>query len=146
MVSWTRALVGLFGGWFDGADLEGAVYYFGCSREHAFSPGSRGETNELERIAEDDPERGRRVHAALMAEVEKAEAAGRVAWHDGFGFTTYERLNVLLASIGLPTFDDPVATGIIVLPHITGVVQYGHLPYWLAGMRRDRPGAESAPG
>lgn len=131
VLSWSRVLVGLFSGRLEIADLDGAVFYFGCTRSHAFDPAGGG-TNELTEIAKADPIRGRQVHAALMAEVEKAEAAGRVAWREnGTGYHTYQQLNELLEGLGLPTIDHEDAVGPIYFPRVLAYVKEANLPYRL---------------
>lgn len=52
-------------------DLDGALFYFGCTRNHAFRPES-SEFNEMRYLDRGDRERERLIHAELMEGVAHA--------------------------------------------------------------------------
>ncbi len=80
-------------------DLERGLFYFGCTRSHAFEPSSGG-SNELMWIFKDTTE-ATATHQVLLKYVEKAEKDGRCVWRSADQFNTYEQLNSLLVKNNL---------------------------------------------
>ena len=80
-------------------DLERGLFYFGCTRDHAFNPGHSGESNELPWIFK-DPTEAQATHQVLLKYVEKAEKEGRCIWREPHEMNTYEQLNALLVKHG----------------------------------------------
>lgn len=99
LVSFTGSLGAMKSGKLTAADLDTAIFYFGCCREHAIDPWKEeGHGNEVLWFFRDDVEKGREVHAKLVAAIEKAEAEGRCAWRQKGEGQSYEALNDLLAA------------------------------------------------
>jgi len=80
-------------------DMERGLYYFGCTRDHAFNPGRSGEINELTWMFKDTAE-ATATHQVLIKYVEKAEKDGRCVWRSSDTPNTYEQLNALLVKHG----------------------------------------------
>src|SRR5208282_1806122 len=80
-------------------DLERGLFYFGCTRRHAFEPGAQGDSNELEWFFKDATE-ATATHQVLLKYVEKAEKDGRCVWREASQPNTYEQLNALLVKHG----------------------------------------------
>lgn len=80
-------------------DLERGLFYFGCTRRHAFEPGTQGESNELMWIFKDTDE-AQATHQVLLKYVQKAEADGRCVWREADQMNSYEQLNALLVKHG----------------------------------------------
>jgi len=114
-------------------DLEGALFCFGCTRDHALSLGAAGEYDELGGIAGDDPAEGEAVHAALMEVVATAEAGGRVSWHQEGGESACSRLNELLSQFDLPPLQF-LRSGMLSLPEVHRLAREQGLPYHIISM------------
>ena len=80
-------------------DLERGLFYFGCTRSHAFEPGAKGESNELTWFFEDMTE-ATATHQVLLKYVMKAEKDGRCIWREPNTMSSYEQLNALLVKHG----------------------------------------------
>ncbi len=70
-------------------ELEGALFYFGCTREFMLAAGV------------DD-----NVYRTVRAAIEAAEAEGRVLWRRVGYMSYWEQLNELLEANGLPGFEN----------------------------------------
>ena len=81
-------------------DLERGLFYFGCTRRHAFEPGAQGDSNELEWWFFKDATEATATHQVLLKYVEKAEKDGRCVWREANQPNTYEQLNALLVKHG----------------------------------------------
>lgn len=99
ILSFTSALFALKTGKLTSEDLETALFYFGCTRDHALNPGSKGETNELTWVSNDESEQ-MRIHETLVQGVLKAENAGRIVWRTPDESNSFEALNSLLETNG----------------------------------------------
>jgi hypothetical protein len=131
VLSWSGALSQLFSGHIDSSDLEGALFYFGCTREHAFNP-QGSEVNELDSIAHSDPVKGLSVHLLLKQILREAEAYHRVEWRDPGDTPNFGQLNALLTRYGLPAIKmtgDRIAIGGYSLPEVHRLVAEQQLPY-----------------
>lgn len=80
-------------------DLENGLFYFGCTRSHAFNPGAEGESNELEWQFK-DMSKAKAVHSILLDYLKKAEADGRCIWREAADMNSYADLNDLLVRNG----------------------------------------------
>jgi hypothetical protein len=80
-------------------DLERGLFYFGCTRRHAFEPEAQGDSNELEWFFDDATE-ATATHQVLLKYVEKAEKDGRCIWREPNTVCSYEQLNALLVKHG----------------------------------------------
>ena len=88
-------------------DLNNGLFAFGCVREHAFHP-ENDETNEVTWLRDATPERQQEVHTRLVAALEAAEAAGRVAWRPVDDSMSLNRVNELLTKNGFTALEgDP---------------------------------------
>ncbi|WP_150126572.1 hypothetical protein [Burkholderia cenocepacia] len=98
LLSFTGTLRDVARGAISVEDLQTALFFFGCVREHAFSPGANGETDERKWFegAED-------AHKHLVPALEYAERNGRCRWHrpvSNLRLNRMEELNWLLMSSG----------------------------------------------
>ena len=98
-VSFTAALRHIKSGYITTEDLQTGLFYFGCTRSHAFEPGSQGESNELEWFFKDKTE-AFSVHQVLIMFLERAEQDGRCIWRQASEMNSYEALNDLLVRNG----------------------------------------------
>lgn len=98
-VSFTTTLRALKDGSVTENDLDTAIFYFGCCREHALDPW-KDEANEILWFFRDDVEKGRAIHARLVAAIEKAEVEKRIAWRTREERSSYKVLNSLLVANG----------------------------------------------
>lgn len=82
--------------------LETGLFYFGCTRDHAITPGAKGEGIEsIVRCRKD-------LHQLLVQALLKAETEGRVAWRQNDQPNSFAELNALLQANGVPAIDvDP---------------------------------------
>ncbi len=104
-VSFTSLVYGIAGGRVSDADLMTGLFAFGCTREHAMTPGAGGEY--VERGVKDHPE----AHSKLVAAVLLAEGEGRVAWRkDSNHHTNYELVSGLLVKNGIGDIDEASPT------------------------------------
>jgi hypothetical protein len=78
------------------SDLDNALFYFGCVREHAMDPW-KDETNEV-LWAYKDEQQGRAAHTLIAAALKKAESEGRVGFKNmgDQDNDRYRKLNDLL--------------------------------------------------
>lgn len=95
-VSFRGTLAALQRGTLTEADLDRALFYFGCTKVHAITPGSRGETVEPEVRMN-----GGANHQLLVAALEKAEASGRVAWRTAEESNSLAVLHALMVKNGV---------------------------------------------
>jgi len=95
-ISFTGLLRELSEGALRPEELEHALFYFGCIREHAMAPGASGESDERNYF-----KGGHEAHAALVPILQRAEAEGRVAWRERGERSSYQTLNGLLERNGL---------------------------------------------
>jgi hypothetical protein len=109
VLSWSGVLSQLFHGLVSLEELDGALFYFGCTRDHAFAPETHDGYNQLDSIISSDPARGRRLHAFLMEIVASSELAGRVTWRALDESSSYGQLNELLERNGLPVIKLPAS-------------------------------------
>lgn len=97
-------------------DLNGAVFYFGCTREYAMNPESSDArilytaTN-----VKGNSERRRELHSRILEVVLQAEAEGRAAYRDFDESRSIAMLNELLGKCGLPAFDRPESSSTMTL-------------------------------
>ena len=82
-------------------DLSQGLFFFGCSRRHAFEPWTQGHTNELEWVTKHGDEQAR-VHRMLVTAIEAAEKDGRAVWRtrDSFEQDDKEVLTEMLSANG----------------------------------------------
>jgi hypothetical protein len=73
-LSFTGTLYRLKQGSLKVSDLDDGLFLFGCTREHALTPGANGEP--IEDIVTDVP----LLHQVLVDALVAAEASGRVRW------------------------------------------------------------------
>jgi len=104
-------------------DLDRGLFYFGCTRDHAFNPGANGESNELSWIFKDD-DVATGTHQVLLRYVEKAEKNGRCIWREAKDMNSYRALNDLLVANGY-SYDRNKGPAIIVEPR-TEAEKYEH--------------------
>lgn len=129
VLSWSGVLSQLFAGTITLDELDGALFYFGCTKEHAFTPEASNGPNELEEITRSDPERGKKVHAELMRAVREAEAHDRVAWRALDERPSWNQLNQLLGRFGLPPVDASSGAENLNLPDAHRLIREQSLPY-----------------
>ena len=99
-VSFTTLLGAIAGNAVSQEDLDTGLFYFGCVRSHAFTPGAEAEFDERVSLKE----RGAPAHEKLIAALTKAEAEGRCRWHRPDNHTRlapYTLLNELLEANGI---------------------------------------------
>lgn len=80
-------------------ELDNGLYFFGCTRDHAFHPGASGEFDEREHLGN----KGLAAHAVLVQALQNAEREGRCQWHRPDSATRLEpfaQLNALLERNG----------------------------------------------
>lgn len=104
LISFTGVLYAIHNGRLTEEDLADALFYFGCTRQHALNPGAEGEANELEWVSEDRPEQ-ERVHQILTNAILEAEKDGRIVWRAVGSPNTFEQLNALLEANGYSGLD-----------------------------------------
>lgn len=110
-------------------DISGAVFYFGCMREHALDGCSWGQE-----VLAREFEQGNRAYNLIRPEITRAAEAGRVAWREMHKPNTWEDLNQLLSNNGLPVIEPPNDHGWVLSDHycypaVTAIVQEQKLPY-----------------
>lgn len=79
--------------------LNSALFFFGCTRDHAKNPGKDGATDEREWFSG-----GMEYHKVLVSALLKAEAEGRCVWREA-GYTdtkTLYHFQAVLRSHGIP--------------------------------------------
>ena len=141
VLSWSGVLSQMFHGLVSVDDLDGALFYFGCTRGHAFDPASPEDAyNELDAITHSDPERGKQVYAQLMEAVSSAEADGRVTWRELRQSNSYDQLNELLARNGLPAINPPADEWMshYSYPAVHEAVREQELPYNVISIASER--------
>lgn len=87
-------------------ELDAGLFYFGCTRSHAWKPSAAGEFDERTTYRES----GLIAHATLLRALERAELAGRCRWHrleEGTPLPAYPLLNELLVANGVPALTLP---------------------------------------
>ncbi|MCX6779526.1 MAG: hypothetical protein NTU97_04880 [Candidatus Magasanikbacteria bacterium] len=87
-----------------GEDLLGAVFYFGCNREHLFpvDPTYRNLDMQVIFDEEDRVEEGKIILETIREMVLQAEAKGWVGFRQPGEHNSVEGLNEILAAAGLP--------------------------------------------
>lgn len=137
-LSYSALLVALANGLVSQEDLDQGLYFFGCTRGHAFNPGEAGEGDERESLGK----AGMQAHRRLLDAVVAAEAQGRCRWHRPDSKTRlepYAELNRLLDENGqatLPTASDAsgqVDMGHYGLPNVEALLLQhtpGVQPFW----------------
>lgn len=105
-------------------DLGGAIFYFGCTREHAMRRSSV--ERHLGYWEELTYERRTELHQQLCELIRQAEAEKRIAWRKG-SQSSWEELNALLQSRNLPPID-PTST-LYSYPGVAEAVEDQQLPY-----------------
>jgi len=83
-------------------DLQGAVFYFGCAREHLFPEDLTEPNKNVEAIFRDDPGAGAKVLAVIREKVLDAEAKGWVGFRHLLEHNSLADLNDILALAALP--------------------------------------------
>jgi hypothetical protein len=103
LISFSGILKHVQSGMLNLENMSTALFYFGCTRDHAMNPWNPdidGKVyNELDWISEDDTEQ-RRVHGILKEALSKAEEEGRARFRKIGEPTNYESLNELLTANG----------------------------------------------
>lgn len=84
-------------------ELDTGLFYFGCSRKHAYDPGASGEYNEVAQMRSPN---AHRVHQQLCRALYKGEEDGRVLWRSTSQQNTYQQLNELLVKYGYEPIQD----------------------------------------
>lgn len=100
-LSFTSLLSLLGSGKVTAQDLSEGLFFFGCTRRHAYEPGAQGESDE--RTFHNG--RYASAHPVLVSALRQAENEGRVAWrHDPFTgeLDPWGQLDDLLRTNGLP--------------------------------------------
>lgn len=72
-------------------ELDTGLYFFGCTRSHAFEPGANGEFDERDHLGD----AGLKAHAVLVKALKKAEEEGRCVWHRPDSVTRLEPFKLL---------------------------------------------------
>lgn len=93
-ISFTGTMSALITGRVTAEDLKGGLFVFGCSRDHAITPGAHDE------YVESTVKKYPGLHQQLVAAVIEAEAAGRVRWHAAGEPTDYPLVDELLTANG----------------------------------------------
>jgi len=98
LLSFTGTLRDVARGAISVEDLQTALYFFGCTREHAMRPGASGEADERKWFdgAED-------AHRHIVLALEHAEKNGRCRWQrpvPSLQLNRLEELNWLLMTAG----------------------------------------------
>ena len=104
-VSFTGLIREMLQGKVSDDDLRCGLFYFGCTREHAFNPGDQGENNELEYFSRDSAIAVQTAHERLKKALVVAESEKRVLWRRPDEGNTYRHVNELLEGAG---FDRPI--------------------------------------
>ena len=113
-------------------DIDDAVFYLGCTREFTDDPTPWvneiwGNLNQHRNRLADE------VQEALSDALAEADRNGRVAWREPGQPNTWEALNELLESQGLPTIvpvdNDVPQTNRYCYPAVVQAVQEQNLPY-----------------
>jgi hypothetical protein len=99
-VSYTTTLYALRYGQVSEQDLQDALIYFGCIKEHALDPNK----SDLASVFKKAPSGERdRVHEIIKRVILAAEAEGRITWRPNKdSHMNYDQLNDLLAAHGYP--------------------------------------------
>lgn len=131
VVSFTGLLYAIERGGITESDLDDALFYFGCTREHAMNPGANGETNELDwavrKLDLDEAEAKRqRIHGIVTRSLEKAEKDGRAAFRALNVGNSIEQLNGLLSENGFATLTD--TDGYYSYPYVEALIEVHGLP------------------
>lgn len=99
-LSFTRTLYLLAAKKITEDDLAEGLYLFGCTRDHAITPGGNGE--KVEKIVVDRPD----LHLLLVDALLKAEQDNRVSWRTREGWVTFPMVDALLVQNEFkPLFD-----------------------------------------
>jgi hypothetical protein len=96
VISFTGALYQIGSGKLTARDLDSALFYLGCARQHAFDPSAE----ELQHVSQK-----KRVHKIITEALERAEDDGRVIWRNPYESNSYEDLNTLLKANGYKKLD-----------------------------------------
>ncbi len=109
-VSFSGLLLALFEERVQNAELAEGLFYFGCTREHAFLPSERN-ADVQQLLSGNNPATVRCLHNLILLSLGRAEAQERVRWRSPDEEQTYEGLNELLGKHGYApvwhSVDDP---------------------------------------
>lgn len=118
------------------ADLVGAIFYLGCTRQHAMS--AKAALREFDNYRTDN-KRLMELYQQFRAALEDAEAHGRVAWREIMEPNSWKQLNDLLESLGQPTIvpvdHDYPKRGRYCYPGVDEAVRVQELPYRVIWIR-----------
>jgi hypothetical protein len=98
-VSFTALLISLNEGKTSEQDLAEGLFFFGCSRAHAFTPFANEET--VPCVLRKNPG----IHQKIVAALQAAEQEGRVAWRKE-RHESYQLLNNLLKANGFQSLEE----------------------------------------
>ena len=105
VISFSGVLHALYHGRISAADLDGAFFYFGCTRSHVMDTGVGGESGEMQYEYHEDPEGVDEAYRIVRDAFLASEAAGRVVCRELHETPNWDQLNELLAVNGLPVID-----------------------------------------
>lgn len=137
VLSWSGLLRQLYDRSLTFDELEGALFYFSCTRDHVFSDGVGDSSGEMQSYYVDDAVRCAAIYATLCQALIQAEAEGRVAWREGC-INSFEQLNQLLEINGLTPFAQPgsMEDRSYCRPNVLQAASEQDLPYRIIGSLR----------